>query len=86
MSLEGNISEHHKTRLKEFIKQGSHIKQEIADLSDSLKDLSKTIGEEIDVKPALLNKALSVAFKNKADDERENFTTVEEILAIAGII
>jgi hypothetical protein len=86
MSLEGNISEHQKTRIREFIKQGSTIKLEIQDQQEALKDLGKTIGEEIDVKPALLLKALNIAFKNKADDERENFTTVEEILAVAGVI
>jgi hypothetical protein len=86
MSLEGNTSEHQKTRIKEFIKQGSHIKQEVADLNESLKDLAKAIGEEVGVKPALLSKALNIAFKNNAEDERENYTTVEEILALAGII
>lgn len=85
MSLE-TITDHDKVRIKEFIKQGSNIKQEIADQNEALKDLAKTIGDEINVKPALLTKALNVAFKNKAEDEREDFTTVEEILAIAGVI
>lgn len=85
MSLEGNVSEHQKTKIREFIKQGSHIKQEIADQNEALKDLAKTIGDEIGVKPALLSKALNIAFKNKVEEEREGNTTVEEILVIAGL-
>lgn len=85
MSLEGNVSEHQKTKIREFIKAGSTIKQEIADQSEALKDLAKTIGEEIGVKPALLSKALNIAFKNKVEEEREGNTTVEEILIIAGL-
>ncbi len=88
MSLEGSISDHQKTRIKDFITQGIRIKQEVKDLSDALKDLSKTIGEEITVKPATLNKALNIAFKGteKAEEERNGFTDIEEILAVAGII
>lgn len=76
------------SRIKEFIKQGIVIKQEVKDLNEALKDLSKTIGEELNVKPALLNKSLNIAFKGseKAEEEREDFTSVEEILAAAGII
>jgi hypothetical protein len=85
MSLEGNTSEHQKTRIREFIKQGSTIKQEIEDQGEALKDLAKAIGEEVGVKPALLTKALNIAFKNKVEDERDSFSTVEEILAIAGL-
>lgn len=85
MSLEGNVSEHQKTKIREFIKQGSNIKQEIADQNEALKDLAKTIGDEINVPAKLLTKALNIAFKNKVEDEREDFSTVEEILAIAGL-
>ncbi len=88
MSLEGNISDHQKTRITDFIKQGTHMKQEVADINESLKDLAKTIGDELQVKPAVLMKAVNMAFKGaeKAEDERENFSTVEEILALVGII
>lgn len=86
--IEGTISDHQKTRIKDFITQGIRIKQEVKDLNDAVKDLAKTIGEEISVKPAVLTKALSIAFKGteKAEEEREQFTDVEEILAVAGII
>lgn len=88
MSLEGNISDHQATRLKEFIKQGTHMKQEVADINEALKDLGKTIGEEINVEPKLLMKALNIAFKGKdqAETERENFSTIEELLAVVGVI
>lgn len=87
MSLSA-IGDHQKTRIKDFITQGIHIKQEVKDLNDALKDLAKTIGEEIDVKPAVLNKALGIAFKGaeKAEDEREAMDDIEAILAVAGVI
>lgn len=85
MSLEGNISDHQKSKIKEFIKAGSAIKQEVADQNEALKDLAKTIGDEIGVAPKLLTKALNIAFKNKVEEEREGNTTVEEILIIAGL-
>ena len=85
MSLD-NTSNETTQQIKEFLKQGKKMKLDIQDLQEALKDLSKSIGENIQVKPALLMKALNVAFKNSAEDVREDFTTVEEILAIAGEI
>lgn len=93
MSLEGNVSDHQATRIKEFMKAGSDMlseiqqrKEEIKDRNDALKDLAKTVGEEIQVDAKLLLKALNIAFKNTAEEESENATTIEEILAIAGVI
>lgn len=92
MSLD-STSEHQNVRIREFIKAGSemleeigHRKEEIKDRNDALKDLAKTVGEDIQVEPKLLLKALNIAFKNTAEEESAAATTVEEILAIAGII
>ena len=88
MSLDHNIGENEKLRIKDFITQGIRMKQEVKDINDALKDLSTAIGEEINVKPNILMKALGIAFKGqeKAQEEQESFTTVEEILALVGII
>jgi hypothetical protein len=93
MSLEGNISSNQATRIKEFIKAGSdmleeisHRKEEIKDRNDALKDLAKTVGEDVQIDAKHLLLALNIAFKNNAEEEQEKASTVEEILAIAGII
>lgn len=88
MSIAGNISDHQKTRFNEFIKQGTNMKQEVADLNEALKDLAKTLGEEMNIEPKLLMKAVNIAFKGseQAEAERENNSTLEELLALCGLI
>lgn len=75
-------------RLKEFFKQGANMKQEVADLNDALKDLTKAISEELNVDPKDLKTALAVYIKgaDEAEAKRESMNTVEELLAVAGII
>ena len=76
-----------KARLQAFIENGLRIKQEVKDLSDSLKDLSKTVAEELGLKkPGPLMKALNTAFKNSAADDREVADTVEDILNVTGYV
>jgi hypothetical protein len=38
----------------------------------------------MDMKPAVLNKALKIAHKNALKDEQEAFTEVEEVLEASG--
>jgi division protein CdvB (Snf7/Vps24/ESCRT-III family) len=87
MSLD-NLSDTQQTRIKEFMKQGMKLKLEVQDINEALKDLAKTIGDEIQVKPADLSKALNAACKGseQVENMRDSNSTVEEILAIAGII
>ena len=73
-----------KTRLQSFMDGGLTMKQEIKDLSDSLKDLTKTVAEELTIKAGALSKALNVAFKNSAADETEANETVTDILVATG--
>lgn len=73
-------------RVKSFIDQGLPILQQIEDLQGGLKDTAKTIGEEINVKPALLMKALRVAFKASIAEEKSKYEGVETLLAAAGRI
>ena len=50
-------------KIKYTIESGIKVKQEIKDLSEGLRDTVKSVAEELEVKPALLNKAIQVAFK-----------------------
>lgn len=93
MSIEGNISDDQQNKIREFMKAGvdmlteiDHRKVEIKDRNDALKELASAVGGDTQVEPKLLLKAVNIAFKNTAEEESAAASTVEEILAIAGII
>jgi hypothetical protein len=88
MSLEGNISDHQSSKIKQFMTTGKDMKQQIADLNEALRDLAKTVAEEVGAgcEAKHLMKAVNLAFKGKIEDEQDAATVVEEILAISGEI
>ena len=49
-----------------------------------LKDTVKAIAEEMDMKPASLNKAIRIAYKNEFANVQDSFSQVEEILQATG--
>jgi transposase-like protein len=67
-------------RLKHLIDEGAQVLTEMEALKGGLSDTVKSIAEELDIKPATLNKAIKVAYKNSLDDEREKFDELETIL------
>jgi len=69
-----------KRRLTELVDEGVTILQEIEDLKGGLSDTVKSISEEVDVKPAMLNKAIRVAFKRNLHKERESYEELEDLL------
>lgn len=72
------------SKLKAIMEAGLRAKQEIKDLGDGLKDTVKAFAEEINVKPAVIMKAINVAFKESLEADREAFDTVEDILDMTG--
>ena len=85
MALENQtLSANDKARLNQFMDAGMKTFQEIQDLRDGLKDTAKTIAEELDIKPAVLMKALRMAFKASINEEKEAFEDAEEILEVTG--
>lgn len=67
-------------RLKELIREGSQVLQEIDDLKGGLSETVKAIAEEIDVKPSQLNKAIRICHKNTMQDEIDAFDEVIDII------
>jgi hypothetical protein len=47
-------------KLKQIITEGMHITEEVNVLKEGLKDTVAAIAEELDVKPAILNKAIRI--------------------------
>ena len=70
-------------KIKHVIESGIKVKQEVKDLSDGLRDTVKAVAEELEIKPALLTKAIAVAFKESLAAEKHDIEELEELLAIA---
>jgi hypothetical protein len=70
-------------KIKYVIESGIKVKQEVKDLSEGLRDSVKAVAEELEIKPALLNKAISVAFKESLEAEKNDIGDLEELLVLA---
>ncbi len=70
-------------KITQVINDGIKVKQEVKDLSEGLRDTVKAVADELEIKPANLNKAINMAFKESISAEREDFEDVEHLLAVA---
>ena len=70
-------------KIKHVIESGIKVKQEVKDLSEGLRDTVKAVAEELDIKPALLSKAIAVAFEESLAAEKHDIEELEELLAVA---
>ena len=78
-----NFSSDDQVKIKQIIQQGTNVKQEGQDLNEGLRDTVKSVALELNIKPAVLMKAINVRFKDSAAAEREDFEDLEVLLDIA---
>ena len=71
-----------KAKLEKLITEGSTVLREIEDLQESLKDTVKAVAEELQVKPAVINKAIKIAHKGDWQNYNSDWEEVEAILDI----
>lgn len=71
-------------KLRHLINEGIQVKSEIDALRGGLSDTVKAIGEEMDIKSAQLNKAITIAYKAELGKKRGEFDEVETILEAVG--
>jgi tryptophan 2,3-dioxygenase len=71
-----------KAKLEKLINEGSLVLREVEDLQAGLKDTVKAVAEELQVKPAVINKAIKIAHKGNWQDHNEDWEEVEAILDI----
>lgn len=71
-------------KLKRIINEGMQVTHEIETLREGLRDTVKAIAEEINIKPATLNKAIKIAHKSEFGKAREDFDELETILESVG--
>jgi hypothetical protein len=59
---------------------------EIDDLRGGLRDTVKAIAEELEIKPAVINKAITIAHKDSYKNVADDMDLLDSILAAAGKI
>ena len=81
-----NFNDSEKQKLIQIISQGSQVLGEVDDLRSGLRDTVKSIAEELELKPALINKAISIAHKGNYQNLSDDMDTLDSILTAAGKI
>lgn len=72
-------------RLKQLVKDGVQVLQECEDLKAGLADTVKSVADEMEVKPAIINRLIRDVQKNKMNDRREDHEILEELYKAAGL-
>jgi hypothetical protein len=73
-----------KLKLTQIINEGMQVLHEIETLNGGLTDTVKAVAEEIEIKPAILKKAIKLAHKAKFGQEKQDHETLETILETVG--
>ena len=71
-------------KLQRLVDEGVTVLQEIEDLQAGLKDTVKSVAEELDMKPALINKAIKVAKNMDWDKHQDEFEDLETLVVTVG--
>lgn len=73
-----------KAKLERLVNEGVTVLQEIEDLQTGLKETVKAVAEELDVKPALINKAIKIAQKGDWERVADEFDDLETLVVTVG--
>lgn len=78
------FGEPEKAKIKQIVSEGCTVIQEIQDLQEGLNDTIKAVAEELDIKPAIIKKAIKIAQKDSWDQVFREFDDLETIIDISG--
>jgi len=73
-----------KAKLERLINEGVQIKYEVESLQEGLKETVKAVAEELEIKPALINKAISIAHKGNWNEVFSEFDDLETLIVTVG--
>jgi len=79
-----NFNDAEKQKLIQLIREGSQVLGEVDDLKGGLRDTVKAIAEELELKPGLINKAITIAHKDSYKNLTDDLDMLESILVAAG--
>jgi len=71
-------------KLKQLVNEGMQVKHEVQTLNEGLRDTVKAIAEELEIKPSIINKAITIAFKSNLMDTNADHEAVNDILETVG--
>lgn len=71
-------------KLTQIINEGMQVMHEVETLNGGLNDTIKAIAEELEVKPAVLKKAIKLAHKASFGQEQSDHELLEQILTMTG--
>ena len=73
-----------KLKLTQLINEGLAVTHEIETLQGGLTDTIKAVAEELEIKPAILKKAIKIAQKSKLTETNADHETLTDILETVG--
>ena len=73
-----------KIKLIQIINEGMQVMHEVETLNGGLNDTIKAIAEELEIKPAVLKKAIKIAHKAELGKTRQDHELLETILETVG--
>ena len=73
-----------KLKLTQIINEGCQVMHEIDTLQGGLNDTIKAVAEEMEIKPAILKKAVKLAHKASFGQEQQDHELLETILTTVG--
>lgn len=73
-----------KIKLIALVNEGIAVMHEIDTLQGGLNDTIKAIGEELEIKPAILKKAVRTAFKASLTQSNQDHQLLNEVLEVVG--
>jgi hypothetical protein len=71
-------------KLTQIINEGMQVMHEIETLTGGLNDTIKAVAEEMEIKPAILKKAVKLAHKASFGQEQSDHELLEQILVTVG--
>ena len=78
------FSAEQKAKLTQIINEGMQVMMEVETLSGGLNDTIKAVAEELEIKPAVLKKAIKIAQKSKLTDTNAEHDELNTILETVG--
>ena len=73
-----------KAKLERLVNEGVTVLQEVTDLQEGLKETVKAVAEELNMKSALINKAIKIAQKGDWHKVADEFEDLETLVATVG--
>lgn len=73
-----------KAKLERLVNEGVQIQYEIESLQEGLKETVQAVAKELDIKPALINKAIKIAHKGNWNDVFSDFDDLETLIVTVG--